>query len=57
MVVLREARESLVWLRLIAACYPELKSDCAGLTREADELVSIFTTSTKTVKASLKRRR
>ena len=46
-LVLREARESLFWLRLIAACGLEPKENAAALEPEANALVSIFT---KTVK-------
>jgi four helix bundle protein len=49
-LVLREARETHYWLRLIQAntlCAPE---DVGMLVAEADELVAIFTTAVRRAK-------
>lgn len=50
-LVLRESRESHFWLRLIAACCM-VDPPPTGLVDEANQLVCIFTTSTKTLKSS-----
>jgi four helix bundle protein len=49
-IVLREARESSFWLRLLAE--PEARVPLEGLLREADELVRIFTASVKRLSSS-----
>ncbi len=50
-LVLRECREAHYWLRLVAAC--SLTDDPLNeVIHEADQLVAIFTASTKKIKSS-----
>jgi four helix bundle protein len=53
-LVLREARESLFWLRLVVACRLENQQSATALQEEANALVGIFT---KTVKRAREPRR
>jgi four helix bundle protein len=46
-LVLREARETLYWLRLIEATGLADASNIAPLIAEADELVAVFTVATR----------
>jgi four helix bundle protein len=52
-IVLREARESLLWLCLIEQCFPEWAEPSRDLAQEAHELVAIFTASTRRLSQSL----
>lgn len=49
-LVLREARETHYWLRLIQANRLGPAEDVAALVAEADELVAIFTTAVRRAK-------
>jgi four helix bundle protein len=51
-VVLKELRETLYWLRLIAKSFPSLAEHLQIELREADELVRIFSKSVITAKRS-----
>ncbi len=51
-VSLKEARETLYWLRLIGRCYSSAVGDIGSLTDEADQLVAILTTIVRNAKAS-----
>ena len=55
-IVLREARESLYWLRLIASTGLQSETACAGLIKEANELVAIYTTIVRRCRLSLAKR-
>jgi four helix bundle protein len=46
-IVLKELRESKLWLRVIVACELGLPNEPKRLLKEADELVAIFTTGMK----------
>jgi four helix bundle protein len=46
-IVLREARESLFWLRLIVACHLKPAAEVAPVLDEANALVGIFTATVK----------
>jgi four helix bundle protein len=46
-IVLKELRESKLWLRVIVACELGAPEEPKRLLKEADELVAIFTTSMK----------
>ncbi|MCC7010150.1 MAG: four helix bundle protein [Acidobacteria bacterium] len=46
-IALRESRETLYWLRLIAATRPALTSDVEPLITEAREFVAMLTTSVR----------
>ena len=50
-IVLKEARESRLWLRLIEAEKLAAPAEVTPLLKEANELVAIFTTSVKHLKA------
>src|SRR4051812_19235381 len=50
-IVLKEAREALLWLRVILACGLALDADARPLCEEANELVSIFTVSVRRLRA------
>lgn len=50
-IVLKEARESRVWLRLIAANGLARRDELEPLLKESNELVAIFTASIKTLRA------
>jgi len=50
---LKEARESRLWLRVIAAENLARAEDVQPLLQESDELVAIFTTSVKRLRLSL----
>jgi four helix bundle protein len=50
-IVLKEARESRLWLRLIEAEHLAPPTEVTPLLKEANELVAIFTTSVKRLKA------
>jgi four helix bundle protein len=52
-IVLKEARESRLWLRVIAAEHLASSEDVEPLLRESDELVAIFTTSVKRLRLTL----
>jgi four helix bundle protein len=49
-VVLKEARESRLWLRVILACELVSQGGAQVLYDEANELVGIFTASVKTLR-------
>jgi four helix bundle protein len=49
-IVLKEARESRLWLRLIAANRLGRLEDIEPLLKESNELVAIFTASMKTLR-------
>ena len=46
-IVLKELRESLLWLRIIIECQLGALTEAEGLRNEANELVSIFTAGMK----------
>src|SRR3954469_16974550 len=48
-IVLKEARESRLWLRVIAANHLARAEDLDPLLKESNELVAIFTASMKTL--------
>ena len=50
-IVLKEAREAHLWLRVILACRLAAEADAGALCKEADELVAIFTTSVRRLRA------
>ena len=52
-IVLKEARESRMWLRLIQAESLAPIDDVRPLLNEANELVAIFTTSVKRLRITL----
>lgn len=52
-IALREARESLYWLRLIRQCQLISSADLDGLASEADELVAILTTIVRRARTTL----
>jgi four helix bundle protein len=43
-IALKEARETLYWLRLVIATQQPVPADASALARESDELVAILTT-------------
>jgi four helix bundle protein len=49
-IVLKEARESRLWLRLILACKLASESETRPLYEEANELVGIFTAGVRTLR-------
>ena len=51
-IALKEARETLYWLRLLEACEVVAADRLAPLRTEADELVSILTTILRRARAS-----
>jgi four helix bundle protein len=51
-IVLKEARESRMWLRLVEAEHLAPVHEVQPLLKEANELVAIFTTSVKRLKAA-----
>ena len=42
-IALKEARETRFWLRLLAACYDDLRPAVGPLAAEATELIAILT--------------
>jgi four helix bundle protein len=50
-IVLKEARESRLWLRLIMACDLALADDVKPLYDEANQLVGIFTAGMRKLRA------
>ena len=50
-IVLKEAREALLWLRVIMACKLAPEADARPLCDEANQLVSIFTASVRRLRA------
>jgi four helix bundle protein len=50
-IALKEARETLYWLRLISACQLVTVQRTKPLASEADELVAILTASVKTARS------
>jgi len=52
-IVLKEARESRLWLRVIAAEHLAPVDTVEPLLKEADELVAIFTSSVKRLRLTL----
>src|SRR5882672_11607142 len=50
-IVLKEAREARLWLRVILACGLAAEADAQPLCEEANELVSIFTVSVRRLRA------
>ena len=52
-LVLREARETHYWLRLVAASDLAPPEELQGVLNEADELVAIFTTAVRKTKQPL----
>ena len=50
-IVLKEAREARLWLRVILACRLAAEADAKPLYDEANELVGIFTTSVRRLRA------
>jgi four helix bundle protein len=55
-IVLKEARESRLWLRLIARSSLGRKVDCTHLLQESDEICRIIAKSVVTAKAGATRR-
>jgi four helix bundle protein len=55
-IALKEARETVYWLRLIAATELVKAARIAPLTQEGREIVAILTTIVRNASASLKRR-
>jgi len=53
-IALKEARETLYWLRLLAASEVIAEKRLAGLIKEASELVAILTTIVKKTKTTIK---
>jgi four helix bundle protein len=49
-IVLKEARESRMWLRLILECGLTAAAEATPLFDEADQLVGIFTAGVRTLK-------
>jgi four helix bundle protein len=49
-IVLKEARESRLWLRIILACKLAPESETHPLYDEANQLVGIFTTGVRTLR-------
>jgi four helix bundle protein len=49
-IVLKEARESRLWLRVIAASGLARREELDSLLKESNELVAIFTASMKTLR-------
>jgi four helix bundle protein len=49
-IVLKEARESRLWLRLILACKLASESETRPLYEEANQLVGIFTAGVRTLR-------
>jgi four helix bundle protein len=54
-IALKEARESLFVLRVIQGSGLDDTEETRGLIQEADEIVSILTSSVKTTKANMNR--
>jgi four helix bundle protein len=50
-IVLKEAREARLWLRVILACHLAAEADARPLYDEANELVGIFITSVRRLRA------
>ena len=50
-IILKEARESRLWLRVIAANDLARPEELDALLKESNELVAIFTASMKTLRA------
>ena len=50
-IVLKEAREARLWLRVILACGLGAEADTRPLYAEANELVGIFTSSVRRLRA------
>jgi len=50
-IVLKEAREAHLWLRVILACGLAPEADVRPLYQEANELVGIFTSSVRRLRA------
>ena len=51
-IVLKEARESRMWLRLILVCRLASEADAKPLFDEANQLVGIFTAGVRKLKSS-----
>jgi four helix bundle protein len=49
-IALKEARETLYWLRLVSSCQLAATHHTEALLAEADELVAILTTTVKTAR-------
>jgi four helix bundle protein len=49
-IALREARECLFWLRLIAAHQPRLEASVSPLAEECNQLIAMLTASVKTLR-------
>jgi four helix bundle protein len=54
-IALKEARETLYWLQLLAACFPTRTQSVRPLIGEADQLVAILTTIAKRAKGKSQR--
>jgi len=50
-IILKEAREARLWLRVILACHLATAADAKPLYDEANELVGIFITSVRRLRA------
>jgi four helix bundle protein len=50
-IALKEARETLYWLRLISVCVPSRRDAVKPLASEANELVAVLTTIARRAKA------
>ena len=56
-IALREAREAWFWLRIVRACELAQGNDIERLLDEANEIVAILVSSTRTIKSSMVRSR
>jgi four helix bundle protein len=51
-IALKEARETIYWLRIIAASEPTFRPTADPLAAEASEFVAMLTTSVKTARSN-----
>ncbi|MCB0227199.1 MAG: four helix bundle protein [Anaerolineae bacterium] len=56
-IALKEARETLYWLRLLVECNLVSSERLTSLISEADEIVAILTTIVKNARTNLKKER
>ncbi|MCB0210171.1 MAG: four helix bundle protein [Anaerolineae bacterium] len=56
-IALKEARETLYWLRLLIECHLVSSERLSPLISEADEIVAILTTIVKNARTNLKKER
>ena len=54
-IALKEARETLYWLRIARESGLAPSTSCASLLAEADQLVAILTATVRTARANLRR--